>query len=194
VLGLVDVGAVNTNVLKTDKVLAVGGVLWDLRSDVVLAIIAPGGRGEVATVANALLMDLEPVARSVVLLHTVGSEGHVDKLRAGVTKGGINSQGSADLIASVDGQNLGLGSRGKGTLVATDIGTINERAITDILSGVAGELGRVVCDRTSRLANILEGGLLNTIDDVRVDEVMGGGHLGDGGNEESRELHFDWQK
>ena len=65
-LRLVDVGAVNTNVLNADEVLAVGSVLGDLGRDPVTVVGAPGVAGEVTVAADTLLEDLEPVTRSIV--------------------------------------------------------------------------------------------------------------------------------
>jgi hypothetical protein len=65
-LGLVDVGAVNTDMLSAQQVLSIRSVLGDLRGNKVPVVIAPCGRGEVAAIADALLEDLEPIARSIV--------------------------------------------------------------------------------------------------------------------------------
>lgn len=158
-LRLVDVRAVNTNVLHADKVLSVGSVLGDLGSNPVPVVVAPGSGGEVTTVANTLFVDLEPIARSVVGLDAAGGLGHVDQTGAGVLELGTYSQLEADLLAGVDRKDLRLVSRGESALVADDIGTIDGRAIADIGRRVRGELNWVVLDSTGRLANVLEGGL-----------------------------------
>jgi hypothetical protein len=191
VLRLVDVGTVNTNVLHADEVLSVGSVLGDLGSDPVTVVVAPGGGGEVTTVADTLLVDLEPLARSVVGLDAAGGLGHVDQTGAGVLELSTDSQLEANLLAGVDSQDLSLAGRGESALVANNIGTVDGRAITDIGSGVRGELDGVVLDSTARLANVLEGRLSSTANDVGVEEVVSGGHLGDGSEGEGGNLHSD---
>lgn len=192
VLRLVDVGAVNTDVLETNKVLAVRGVLGDLGSDEVPIVVAPSGGSEVATVTDTLLVDLEPVARAIVGLDaSSGSLRHVDQTGAGVLELGADSQFGADLVTGIDSQDLGLAGRRKGTLVATSIGAIDGGTITKIGGGVRGELDRVVLGRTSGLTDILEARLSGPTDNVGVEEVMSRGHLGDGSESESRELHSD---
>lgn len=58
--------------LKPGKVLAVGSILGDRGGKEVPVVVTPGLVGEVgALVANALLVDFEPVSRSVVGLHIV---------------------------------------------------------------------------------------------------------------------------
>jgi len=163
VLWLVDVGAVDTNVLDADEVLAVGSVLGDLGCDGVAAIVTPCGGGEVATVAHTLLEDLEPVAGAVVLLDGSRGLGHVDQARAWVLHLGTDSQLELDLVTGVDGQNLGLASRGKSALVATAIGAVDGGAVTEIGCRVGGELGRVVLGRAGRRADVLVAGLSDAV-------------------------------
>ena len=69
--------------LETNKVFAVGSVRRDLGSKEVLVVGAPSRVGEVSTVvANALLVNLEPVTVASVALDVVtGSTGHVDQTR-----------------------------------------------------------------------------------------------------------------
>ena len=63
VLGLVDVGSVNTNVLNAEEVFTIGGVLGDSGTDGVLAVRAPGALSEVtAGRADSVFVDLEPFA------------------------------------------------------------------------------------------------------------------------------------
>lgn len=192
VLRLVDVGAVNTNVLETGKVLAAGSILGDRGRNVIPVVIAPGGRGEITTIANTELVDLEPVAvLSVKGLDAAGGLGHVDKLGTRVLELGANSELEADLVTSLDGQDIGLAGRGESTLVADDIGTIGVGVVTDVGRGVGGELDGVVLGSTSRLANVLEGRRLSSTDDGLVHEVVSRSHLGDGGDKSSGELHSE---
>lgn len=101
---------------------------------------------------------------------------------------GSNSQLEADLLASVDGHDLSLAGL-LGTLVANNIGAIGGGSITDIGSWVGGELDGVVLGDTGRLADVFELGLSNTANNVGVEKVMGGSHLGDGAEDEGVELH-----
>jgi hypothetical protein len=189
VLGLVDVRAVNTNVLSAHKVLAVRRVLGDLGGDVVTVPGAPAGVLEVCS-AEALLEDLEPVARAVVGRDASGGLGHVDQGGTGVLEFGSDSKLELDLVTGLDGQDLSA-TGPRATLVADDIGTIGGGSIADIGRGVGGELDGVVLGLAARLANVLEGRLRGAVDNVGVEEVMGGRHLGDGGDDKSRDLHSD---
>jgi hypothetical protein len=189
VLGLVDVGAVNTNVLSAHKVLAVRRVLGDLGGDVVTVPGAPAGVLEVCS-AETLLEDLEPVARAVVGRDASGGLGHVDQGGTGVLEFGSDSELELDLVTGLDGQDLSATGL-RATLVADDIGAIGGGSIADIGRGVGGELDGVVLGLAARLANVLEGRLGGAVDNVGVEEVMGGRHLGDGGDDKSRDLHSD---
>jgi len=191
VLWLVDVGAMNTNVLHAHQVLSVGSILGDLRSNEVPVVIAPGGRSEITSLADALLVDLEPITRSIVGLDTCRSLGHVNEARTRVAHLGTNGQLHADLVTGVDSQDLSLCGRREGTLVATNIGAISKRSIADVSRRGVRELDRVVLGRASRLADVFVSRLLDTANDVAVEEVVGSGHLGDSGDEKSRELHSD---
>jgi hypothetical protein len=189
VLGLVDVGAVNTNVLSAHKVLAVRRVLGDLGGDVVTVPGAPAGVLEV-TSAETLLEDLEPVARTVVGRNASGGLGHVDQGGTGVLEFGSDSKLEFDLVTGVDGHDLSVTGL-RATLVADDIGAIGGGSIADIGLRVGGKLDGVVLGLAARLANVLEGRLRGAVDNVGVEEVMGGRHLGDGGDDKSRDLHSD---
>lgn len=189
VLGLVDVGAVDTNVLNTEEVLAAGGILGDGGGDPVTVVGAPGLVGEVGVgVADTLLEDLEPVARAVVGLDVVtGGTGHVNQSRAGVLHLSTNTELDADLRTGSNGHDLSAASVGESTLVATGIGTVDGRAITEIGSRVGGELDRVVLGRAGGSTDVLGGG---TAGNGLVEEVVGRGHLGKG-TEDNGELHVD---
>lgn len=193
VLRLVDVRPVDTDVLEAHQVLAVGSILGDLGRNPVPVVGAPGIGGEVSVAADTLLEDLEPVTVDTVIGLDASSRGlgHVDHGGARVLELSTNGQLEADLFAGVHSQDLGLASGGKGSLVAHDIGTIGGGTITDIGRGVGGELDGVVLGGAARLANVLEFRLSNTALNVGAEEVMGGGHLGDSGEGDSRELHTD---
>jgi hypothetical protein len=194
VLGLVDVGAVNTNVLSAHQVLSVGSVLGDLRGNEVAVVIAPCGRGEIATVADTFLVDLEPIARSIVFLHTSSwSLRQVHQTGAGMTHFRTHGQLEAYFLTRVDCQHLSLAGRGEGSLVATNVRAIRERSIADISRRIGRELNRVVLGHTSGLADVFKPRLGNTTNDVGVEEVVGGRHLGTSANNEGRgrELHAD---
>jgi hypothetical protein len=191
VLGLVDVGAVNTNVLGADEVLAVGSVLGDLGRDEVAVVVAPCGGGEVTAVANTLLEDLEPVAGSIVCCDTTGGGlGHVHETGARVSHLRANSELELDFITSIDGQDLSVASSSS-TLVAADVRAVGEGSIADVGSGVGAELDGVVLGRPGRLSDVFECGLSNTTDDVCIEKVVSARELGDSAKGKSRELHSD---
>jgi len=196
VLRLVDVGSVDANVLNTEKILAVRSILRDSGGDPVAAPGAPGVGGEVtSTVADTLLLDLEPVTRAIVGLDVVtGGAGHVHEGRARVLHLGVDTKAEANLRAGVDGQDLSVASLGEGTLVATDIRSIGVRAVTDIRGRVGRELDGVVGDRASEAADVLERGTGNTVADGGIEEVVGRDTLGSQGPENNgRDLHGDRQ-
>ena len=72
------------DVLGANEVLSVRGVPRDRRRDGILVPGTPRIGGKIATlVADALLEDLEPVARPIVGLHVVtGGPGHVHQAGA----------------------------------------------------------------------------------------------------------------
>jgi hypothetical protein len=104
---------------------------------------------------------------------------------------GTNTQLETDLLARVDCQHLGLASRGKGSLVAPNVRAIRGRSIAEISRGVGRELDRVVLDRAGGLADVFESRLLDASDDVGVEKVVGGGHLGTSAENKGGELHAD---
>lgn len=115
-------GAVNTNVLETNQVLAFGCVLGDFGRNPVPVVKTSSGRGEFTTVADTLLIDLRPVARAIIN-HDASSWslGHVHQTWTRMLKLGTDGQLGADLVTSVDSQNLGLASGRESALVATSV-------------------------------------------------------------------------
>jgi hypothetical protein len=192
VLRLVDVGAVDANVLEADEVLAAGGIGGDGGLHGVAVPGAPGVGGEVtALAADALLEDLEPVSGAVVGLDIVaGGARHVDQAGAGVLHGGADAQLDGDVGAGGNGQDLGLAGVGEGTLVADDIGAVNVRVVADIGGRVARELDGVEGRRAGGLADELVGAGRGTANDVDIEEVVGRGHLGEG-TEDDGVLHLE---
>jgi hypothetical protein len=107
VLWLVDVRAVDTNVLETHEVLATGNTSWDLSCEPVTVPCAPSRGGEVAAVANSLLEDFEPLSAAIIALDVViWGSGHVNNSRAGVLHGSTIRKADADLRASSNGQDV----------------------------------------------------------------------------------------
>jgi hypothetical protein len=205
-------------VLETGKVLAVGGVLGNPGGDVVPVVVAPSGVREVGVlVADALLVDLEPVAGSVIGLDVVVrgpreidetgtcvrdvSVGNLSQTRRNcwfltrVAEFAVGSQPKADLIAGLHSQDLGAASTAEGALVAARVGAVDGRAITEIGRRVARELDGVVLRLPAGLADVLVGGLGDAVDDVRVEPVVGGDAVGHEGAEQERgELHLESAK
>lgn len=178
----------NTNVLNTEKVLAVGSVLGDVELDDVLVPRAPSIAAKVLRgVADACLVDLEPVTVTLVGLSGAGSLGEVGQAGTGVLHGSADSELEADLGTGLDLGGLGLASVGEGALVADDVVQVRGRVVTDVLP-----LDGVVLGRTSAGTNVLVAGSLLAVDDELVEEVVtldGASHRGD--NSGGRELHFD---
>jgi hypothetical protein len=192
VLGLVDVRSVDTDVLNSEEVLAVGGTLGDLDVERGGVVVAPGVLGEVTTgVADTLLHDLEPVAISLVGLDVTTSSGHVSQSRSGVTHLGTDSELEGHDIAALDLKNLSVAAGSGGTLVADDVLAISERVVADVGGRVGGELDGVVLGGTSEVTDVLEGLGLGTVESADVEEVMGRGDLREGNEGESGELHFE---
>jgi hypothetical protein len=191
-LRLVDVGSVDTDVLNTEEVLAVGGTLGDLDIGGRRVVVAPGVLGEVtAGVADTLLHDLEPVTVTLVRLDIAASVGHVGQSRSGVAHLATNTELEGDHITSLDIGDLSLGTGTGGTLVADDVLTISERVVADVLSGVGGELDGVVLGSTSEVSDVLERSRVLTVDGGDLEEVVGRGDLREGSKGESRELHVE---
>lgn len=192
VLGLVDVGSVDTDVLDTEEVLTIGGTLGDLDIGGGRVVVAPGVLGEVTTgVANTLLHDLEPVTVTLVGLDIATSVGHVSQGRSGVAHLATNTELEGDHITSLDIGNLGRGTLGGGTLVADDVLTISERVVADVGGRVGGELDGVVLGSTGEVSDVLERSRVLAVDGGNLEEVVGRSDLREGSKGESRELHVE---
>lgn len=192
VLGLVDVRSVDTDVLNTEEVLAVGGSLGNLDIGGRGVVVAPGVLGEVtAGVADTLLHDLEPVTGAVVGLDITTGIGHVSQSRSGVTHLGTDSELEGDHITTLDLKNLGVGTGLGAALVADDIITVDEGVVADVGGRVGGELDGVVLGRTSEVTDVLEGLGLGTVESGGLEEVMGRSNLREGSNGENGELHLE---
>jgi hypothetical protein len=191
-LRLVDVRTMNTDVLSAHKVLSVRSVLGNLRSNIVPVVVTPGGGGEVAAVADALFVDLKPITRTIVCLDaSSGSLGHINQARAWVLELCSNSQLEAYFLTRIDSQNFGLAGGGKSALVADNVRSIDRGSIADIGRRVRRELDRVVLNGAARLADIFESRLGDTTNDVGVEEVVRGSHLGNGSEDKGGNLHSD---
>lgn len=202
------------DVLATDEVLAVRGVLGDGCRDRVPVPGAPGvGREVAAFVADTLLENLEPLARPVVGRHVVArGPGHVHqagaytrqilypgRLRGSqrrvltrVLHGTANAQLEGDLVAGTDGQDLGAARVGEGALVADYVLPVDGGVVADVLRGVGRELDRVVHGLARGLPDVLEGRRLAAGAGVGdLEEVVGGSALRDGAEDEGGSLHGD---
>lgn len=182
-----------TNVLDSDEVLASRSAGGDRSRDRVLVPAAPGIRGKVATrIANALLKDLEPLARAIIAHDVVtGRTRHVHERGARVLHRGADAEREGDGVARVERQDLGAARVAEGALVAADVVAVGEGAVADVLGRVGGELDGVVVRRARELADVLEGGRAGAVDGADVEEVVRGRHLGDGCEGEGRGLHGD---
>lgn len=116
-------GAMETDVLSAHEVLTSGQVGWqsegevgDTAVDEAGPLNAVGGESGVGK-----LVDLEPVAVSLVFLSSAGSLAHVNGQGTRVAKVGVDLE--ANLITGCDGVSLSLGHYGgiKTTSVANDV-------------------------------------------------------------------------
>jgi hypothetical protein len=183
---------VDANVLCAHEVLAVGRVLGNLGGDEVAVVVAPCGGSEVAAVADTLFEDLEPVTGTVVGFDAAcGRLGHVHETGTWVLELGAYGELKTDFLTRIDGEDLGLAGGGEGALIADDIRAVGGGAITDVGLGVRRKLDGVVLGRAGGLSNVFESWLSSTADNVGVEKVVSGGHLGDSAEGKSRELHSD---
>lgn len=187
-LGLAVVGTVNSDVLRADEVLAVRGGSRDSKLEPVFVPAAPGGALDVlALVADALLVDLEPWAVTLVILNTAVGVAHVDKHGARMLHGSVNAEAHGYLGTGLDFKDLGAAGALESAQVAAEVWVVGGQVVKSVLP-----FGWHVCDGASVLADVLEG-LANELSlDIRlVDEVMSRGNLrNSSGNEGGGELHF----
>ncbi|TLS29926.1 hypothetical protein PpBr36_02545 [Pyricularia pennisetigena] len=192
-LGLTVVGAVQTNVLAAEEVLAVGDGGGDDGVDVVLAPAAPGVGAEAlgaSLLADQALVDLVPVL-SVVRLG-VGDRRHVNLGRAGVQHAvGPEALPHGNLVAGLDLEDV-LGTNG--ALVAGKVGDCRGDGSLGRLVELDGhEAVLVLADRSIVSADLLAVKL------GLVEGVMGAGkrgHAEQDGGDGSGGLHLGgrWEK
>lgn len=105
-LGVAREASVEGNVLHTDKVLARGEVGWNLERRLILVPGAPVCIFETLlrdVVAQSFLVDLEPVAGTVVLRDITGGLGHIYLQRSWVLHGGALKICQSCVFQSVQG-------------------------------------------------------------------------------------------
>lgn len=158
-----------TDVLRANKVLSIRNVRGNSELDPVLVPGAPGiGLNVLAGVADALLVDLEPVTVTLILVGSTRSLGHVHETRTRVLHGGTDAKLHGKLGSSLDLGRLGLTGEGEGPLVAAEVGHVGGHVIAGVFP-----FGRVVLFGTGVGTNVLVGGGFLTVDDEGVEEVMG---------------------
>ena len=181
-----------SDVLNSEEVLAVGGTLGDLDVERGGVVVAPGVLGEVTTsVADTLLHDLEPVTVTLVGLDITTGVRHVGQGRSGVTHLATDSELEGDHITGLDIGNLSGSTVAGSTLVADDVLTISERVVADIGGRVGGELDGVVLGSTGEVTDVLERSRVLAVDGGNLEEVVGRSDLREGSESDGRELHFE---
>ncbi|KAL5882823.1 hypothetical protein ACKVWC_011548 [Pyricularia oryzae] len=186
-LGLAVVGAVQTNVLTAEQVLAVGDGGGDDGVDVVLAPAAPGVGAEAlgaALLADQALVDLVPVISLVSLC--VGDGRDVDLSRAGVEhSGGPEALLHGNLVAGLDLDDV-LGT--DGALVAREVGDgRGDGSLGGLVELDGHEAVLVLANRSIVSADLL------AVEDGLVEGVVGAGkrgHADKGGGDGSGGLHL----
>jgi hypothetical protein len=112
-----------------------------------------------------------------------------------VLHGRANTKSDADLRARVDSQHLSVARLGESSLVAANIRPISVGTVADVRGRVGRELDGVVARGTREVADVLERRGRSTVDDIGIEEVVGGHALGSQGAEnDGRDLHGDWQE
>lgn len=177
--------------LEANEVFTRGGSGGDLRGESILTPGAPCVLGEVSGTACAFLVDLEPVTGTVVGDNIViGSTRHVGETGAWVLHLRANTEFDAQLLTGSDLQDLSLAGVGESALVADTITLVEHGVVADVSGRVAGELDGVVGNGASGGTDVLVGTGGGTVDNGGVEEVVGGGHLGDG-TEGNGVLHLE---
>lgn len=175
--------------LSTDQVLARGDVLGDAEGQAVLAVCAPGGAGQgLGLVADGLLVDLEPLAVTLVGGSSTRRLGHVDLGGTRVLHLGVVGQLDRQLGAGGNSGGLGLGSKGEGAQVAAEVVHVRGHVVTGVLP-----LGGVLLGVAGVGAGVLEGARLLAVDNQSVKDVVSRSHGSQSGQKSSTEseLHFD---
>lgn len=187
-LSFTAVGAMQTNMLSANEILAVLDFGGDLERNTVLVPSAPSILLDVATrVANGLLVDLEPATGAVIGSDRARGFRHVDLRRARVTHGGTDAESHGEGIASLDlgGAPGGICSSAK---IAAEVGVEGGEVVESL-----DELGGHILCLTGVLTDEL--GRLLAVDNEAVEKVVGrdrrehaSEESGGGGN---LELHFE---
>jgi hypothetical protein len=116
---------VKANVLDTDEIFTCRNILLDGPLEPVLVPVGPVlVDAGLAGVDETALHDLDPVTAAIVVLDLGGSLGDVDKARAGVLDPLVEEDLEADLVTGLDG--VGTGVAGDGTLVAAEVGRVDD--------------------------------------------------------------------
>lgn len=174
--------------LTADQVFALRKACRNGEIDLVLIPGAPGGLLDIARgVADACLVDFEPVTISLVCLSGTRRLAHVYKHRARVLECGSDGELHAQLCACLDLGRRSLRGGLESALVAAEVRQVGGHIVAGVLP-----LGRVVLLRSGVLPDILETLGLSTIDDEGVEEVVSRGILNDACGDESGELHIGW--
>jgi len=135
-LSLALVALMETDVLEANEVLSGGNGLGDGELETVLVVAAPLGVDAGVGAAEAGLVDLEPVTRTVVAGHAaLGSLGHVDEAGTRVLDTLVVEDLQGDLITGSDVE--GLGAASLGSLVAAKVGGVHQLAGEGWVVGVA---------------------------------------------------------
>jgi hypothetical protein len=181
-LSLAAVGAVETDVLRTDEVVTVGNALGNLEGDAVLGPCAPSLLLDVTGwVTDSFLVNLEPVTGTVVGSSGGGCLGHVDLTRARVLHLCADTKGHGKRISSLD-----LSSSLSGLIGSSDVATEVDAVRSGVVEGVdplllirlwaprtialthlGGHICRLACVGTYEVGGSL------TINDKLVEEVVG---------------------
>lgn len=132
-LCLAIMGAVETDVLSTHKVFAVGDALGNLEGHTVLLPSAPSIRlGVAAGVADSLLEDFEPFTGAIICSSAVRCLGHVDLSGTRMLHACSYSKGHSQLISSLD-IGSSLGSLVGGSNVAAEVNAIRSSVVECVL-------------------------------------------------------------
>jgi hypothetical protein len=186
-LCLANMSTVKGNVFRSDEILSRRGTSGDLERD---AVVAPGAPVRIlqtvrSASADGLLVDLEPVARAIVLAGRAGGLGHVDLNRTGMLHRGSVGELEADGVAGSDRSCFGSFSGGESALVAAEI------VVEGRDGGRVDELGRHVLLLAGVLADVLPASRDLAVEDEFVEDVVGRDRWGQGqdGGGSNVELH-----
>ena len=172
--------------LRANKILPIREIRRDCKLNAIFIPRAPGVTFQVLVlVADAFLIDLEPVAIALVCLGRAGCFGHIHQRRARVLHRSTNTKLKGKLGTCLDLRRAGLASKGEGTLVAAEVRHVGGHVVAGV-----DPFGWVVLGSPGVGADILVRGAFLAVDDEGVEEVMSRDKRCDGRNGEKRELHF----